>query len=90
MPTNLYHMIKLPRFTQDEMNLLETQSIENMLDYYEEEMRRIAGGANPSSFLSKPLVKRFINLGILERDFGGRKCKVILSRKGRELYGLTT
>lgn len=81
-------MIKLPLFTKDEMHLLETQSIENMLDYYEEELRRIAGGENPSSLLSKTMIKRFITLGILERDFGKRKCRITLSRKGRKRYGL--
>ena len=83
-------MIKLPRFTKDELHLLETQSIENMLDYYEKEMRRIAGGENPSTLLSKPMIKRFITLGILERDYGKRKCRITLSQKGRERYGLPT
>ncbi len=70
------------------MNLLDKRSTENMLVYYEEELRRIAGGERPASLLGRPLIRRLLKLGILERDWGGRKWKVTLSRKGRERYGL--
>ena len=88
--TKLYHMIGMPKFTQDEMNLLDKRSTDNMLVYYEEELRRIAGGERPASLLSRPLINRFLNLGVLDRDWGGRKWKVTLSQKGRERYGLPT
>ena len=79
----------MPRFTQEELNLLDKRSTENMLVYYEEELRRIAGGERPASLLGRPLIQRLMKLGILERDWGKGK-KLTLSRKGRERYGLTT
>ena len=83
-------MISMPKFTQDEINLLDKRSTDNMLIYYEEELRRIAGGERPASLLGRPLITRFINLGILDRDWGGKRWKVTLSRKGRERYGFPT
>jgi len=81
-------MIRMPRFTKDELHFLEEQSIANMLFFYEEEMRRIAEGERPSSFLTKPLIRRFTDSGILERNWGRKNCKVTLSKKGREWYNI--
>jgi len=81
-------MVRVPRFTQNELSLLDKRSTDNMLVFYEEELRRIARGERPQPLLTNSLISRFLNLGILECDWGGKKWKVTLSRKGRELYGL--
>ncbi len=81
-------MIKVPRFTKEEMKKLEKQSIENMLIFYEEEIRSIAEGSSPSKFLTRPLIKRLTAVGILERNWGRKACKTTLSKKGREWYEL--
>jgi len=73
-------------FTQDELSQLDKRSIENMLIFYEEEMRHVAGGEGPSTFLTKPLIKRFVALGLLERNWGNQNRKVTLSQKGRDWY----
>ncbi len=78
----------VPRFTQKELKRLDRQSTENMLCFYEEELRRVAKGERLSSFVSKSLVKRFIDLGILERSWEKKRWRIILSQKGRELYSL--
>ena len=79
-----------PRFTQKELKRLDRQSTENMLLFYEEELRRVAKGERLSSFMSKPLIKRFIDLGILERVWDKKRRRIILSQKGREWYNLHT
>ncbi len=81
-------MIRLPRFTPKELQRFEEQSIENMLIYYGEEMQNMARDDSPSSFLSRSLITRFLDLGILERNWGKKTCKLTLTRKGRDLYGL--
>ncbi len=75
-------------FTEEEKTILETQSTENMLAFYEPEMRLIAEGEGTSGLINKKMVKRFLESGILEhtKGHGGRRIK--LSRKGRKLYGL--
>jgi len=76
-------------FTKEEMKKLEKQSIENMLVYYEEEMRLVVSeDLSPSSFLTKPLIRRLTDSGILERKWGRKNCKVTLSKKGREWYNI--
>ncbi len=77
-----------PRFTQKELKRLDQQSTENMLCFYEEELRRAAKGERLTSFIGKPLIKRFIALGILERVWDKKRRRIILSQKGRELYNL--
>ena len=81
-------MIRLPRFTPKELQTFARQSDENMLSYYGEEMRNMSSGEGPSSFLSRSLITRFLDLGILERNWGKKKWKLTLTRKGRERYGL--
>ena len=78
----------VPRFTQKELKRLDRQSTENMLRFYEEELRRVAKGERLSSFMSKSLVKRLIALGILERVWDKKRRRIILSQKGRERYNL--
>lgn len=75
-------------FTQEELRVLEEQSDENMLFFYEDEMRHTLREGSPSSFLSKSLIDRFIEVGILERRWGRKTWKLMLSRKGRMWYGL--
>jgi len=77
-----------PRFSPEELKRLDQQSAKNMLLFYEKEIRRIARGTLPSSFLSTPLIKRFIAMGILERVWDKKRRRVILSHKGREWYHL--
>ena len=81
-------MSALGRFTKAELMRLDSQSTENMLDFYEQEMRRIAEGENPSSLLTRPLINKFVRLGLLEHTMDGKNRSRTLSRKGREWYGL--
>jgi hypothetical protein len=78
----------VPRFTSKELKRLDQQSTENMLCFYEEELRRAANGEQLTSFIGKPLIKRFIDLGILERVWDKKRRRIILSQKGREWYNL--
>jgi len=78
----------MPQFTKDELLLLEEQSLENMLVFYEAEMKRIAEGERASSLLGGPMIRRLLELGLLERGWGGKNWRIMMSRKGRELYGL--
>jgi len=78
----------VPRFTSKELKRLDRQSTENMLRFYEEELRRVAKGERLSSFMSKSLVKRLIALGILERVWDKKRRRIILSQKRREWYNL--
>ena len=83
----------MPLFTPDEMKKLDEQSNENMLVFYEKEMRLVSEGLSPSSFLTKPLIKRFVELGILERSWKldeqrEEYRRVTLSQKGKEWYNL--
>jgi len=78
----------MPRFTPEELRAFERQNIENMIGFYAPEMKRIAGGEKPNNVIGKPLIKRFLKLGILVENSqrGGRR--TTLSAKGRELYNL--
>lgn len=80
---------RLSKFTPVQLVLLDRRSTENMLEFYEEEMRRVAEGENPLSFMTRPLIKRFVDLGIFELATVNSKRKIILSQKGRERYNLT-
>lgn len=81
-------MSALGRFTKAELMRLDRQSTENMLVFYEEEMRSIADGENPSYLLSKPIINKFVKMGILVHSMDGKKRRRTLSRKAREFYGL--
>ena len=72
----------------EELREFDKQSTENMLIYYEEELRRVAMGESPKQFLPDPLILRLIAYGILGRDWGRKGRKITLTRKGREFYGL--
>ena len=76
------------RLTEEEKTRLDRKSMENMLIFYEPEMRLVAEGEDAKGLINKKMVKRFIKSEILEHSmgYGGRRIK--LSRKGRKLYGL--
>ena len=79
------------RFTEKENTLLDNKSMENMLIFYEPELRLIAEGGKANSLINKKMVKRFLKSGILERNMGDRsdgRRRIKLSRKARKLYGL--
>ncbi len=81
-------MIRVPQFTHEELQLLDEQSIENMLIFYEKEMLQIARGETASNIITRSIISRFINKGFLKIGNYKGKMKIILSRKGRERYGL--
>jgi len=81
-------MVRLGRFTQKELRFLDKKSTENMLTFYEEEMKRIAEGESPSHLLTKPLIDKFVKFGFLVHSTEGKRRGKTLSRKGREFYGL--
>ena len=88
MAAQFYYMSDMGRFTPDELRRLDNQSTENMLDFYEEEMRRIADGDNPSSLLSKPIINKFVKMGLLVHVMDGKRRRRTLSAGAREWYGL--
>ena len=81
-------MIAMGRFTQDELRHLEQRSTENMLGFYEKEMMRIADGENPSYLLSKPIINKFVKMGLLVHVMDGKRRRRTLSAGAREWYGL--
>ena len=81
-------MSAMGKFTQDELRLLDQRSTENMLDFYETEMKRIVQGENPSSLLTKPIINKFVKLGILVHTMDGKKRRRTLSASAREWYDL--
>ena len=76
------------RLTEKEKTLLDNKSTENMILFYEPELRLIAKGENAKGLINKKMVKRFLKSGILERNMGDGRRRIKLSRKGRKLYGL--
>jgi len=81
-------MVRLGRFTKEELRILDDKSTENMLIYYEKEMRLINEGATASELITRPLIHRFVEIGFLELGRECGRCKTMLSRKGRVIYGL--
>lgn len=81
-------MSVLGRFTKAELKLLDQRSTDNMLAFYENEMKRIAQGDNPSSLLTKPIINKFVKLGLLVHSMDGKKRRRTLSASAREWYGL--
>ena len=81
-------MGKLGRFTTEELRRFDEQSTENMLIFYADEMLLIDGGAIASKLLTRPLVNRFVESGILELGHNNKGWRIMLSRKGRDFYGL--
>ncbi len=78
----------LMRFTEKEKTWLDRKSMENMLIFYEPEMKLVAEGADVNGLINQKMVKRFLKSGILERYWGDGRRRIKLSRKGRKLYGL--
>ncbi len=76
------------RLTEEEKTRLDRKSMENMLIFYEPEMRLVAEGADVNGLVSKKMVKLFLKSGILERNGRDGRRRIKLSRKGRKLYGL--
>ena len=76
------------RLTEKEKTLLDNKSTENMILFYEPELRLIAEGENAKGLINKKMVKRFLKSGILEHNRGDGRRRIKLSRKGRKLYGL--
>ena len=66
-------MIAMVRFTPEEIQRFEEKSIENMLIYYEDEMRRVAEGESPTIHLTTPLIRRIIDMGILVNTKEGKR-----------------
>ncbi len=76
------------RFTEKEITLLDNRGMENMLIFYEPELRLIAEGENAKGLINKKMVKRFLKSGILEHNKRDGRRRIKLSRKARKLYGL--
>ena len=76
------------RFTEKEKILLDRKSMENMILFYEPEMRLLGEGEDVSGLINKKMVKRFLKSGILEHNKRDGRRRINLSRKGRKLYGL--
>lgn len=84
----IYCLSGLSSTTKMEEIQLERRSTENMLIFYEREMHLIEGGAKASLLLSKSLVRNFMDIGVLDYSSRLGARRVILTKKGRELYGL--
>lgn len=82
-------MIRLSRFTLEELRDFDKQSTENMMVYYEKEMRLINEGKMASKLMTRPLINRFVESGILELGRQARGTRILLSRRAKEFYGLS-
>lgn len=75
------------KFTAEEIEFFETQSLENVVWFYRSELRRILRGEKAKGILSDRVRRKFVDCGIIAMayDFGNRGSVYYVTPLGKEM-----